>query len=65
MTGILKDWREHWSWGRFCAAVALLVAVVGQFSGHMDAGELAIWLGLALGNYTISKAAEVAIGGQE
>lgn len=65
MTGMLKDWREHWSWGRFCAAVALCVAVVGQFTGKMEAGELAIWLGLALGNYMTSKAAEVAIGGQE
>ena len=41
MTGLLKDWREHWSWGRFCSAVALVVAIVGQFTGRMDAGQLA------------------------
>ena len=59
MTGLFKDWREHWSWGRFCAAVALVVAIVGQFTGKMDAGQLALWLGVALGSYGASKAAEV------
>lgn len=46
------------SWGRFCSAVALVVAVVGQFKG-MDTAHLAIWLGVALGNYGASKITEM------
>ena len=56
---VFHDWREQLSWGRICAAVALLVAVIGQFTGRMDAGQLALWLGVALGSYSASKAAEV------
>lgn len=60
MLEIIKDYKGALSWGRFCSLVALIVACVGQFTGKMDASELAIWLGLALGNYSVSKLTEKA-----
>ena len=57
MIQFFQDFRGQLSWGRFCAAVALVMAVIGQFSGS-DAEHLAIWLGVAVGNYTASKIAE-------
>jgi hypothetical protein len=42
--------------------VALVVAVVGQFKGT-DTAHLAIWLGVATGNYGLSKVAEMVTGG--
>ena len=60
MLEIIKDYKGALSWGRFCSLVALIVACVGQFAGKMEASELAIWLGLALGNYSVSKLTEKA-----
>ena len=60
MLEIIKDYKGALSWGRFCSLVALIVACVGQFTGRMDAANLALWLGLALGNYSVSKLTEKA-----
>lgn len=49
------------SWGRTCAAVALVVAVVGQIKG-MDIEHLKLWLGVAVGNYGASKITEMVCG---
>ncbi len=54
---LLKDFRGQLSWGRACSFVALVVAVVGQFKG-MEATNLAMWLGVAVGNYAASKFTE-------
>lgn len=54
----LRDWRGHVSWGRVCALVALVVAVVGEFKGA-DLEHLKLWLGVAVGNYGASKVAEM------
>ena len=56
---MLRDFRGQLSWGRFCSLVALSVAVVGQFMGKMDTAQLAMWLGVALGNYGASKITEM------
>ena len=55
---VLRDFRNQISWGRVCAFVALVVAVVGQF-GSMDAEHLKLWLGVAVGNYGASKLTEM------
>ena len=60
MLEIIKDYKGALSWGRFCSLVALIVACVGQFTGKIDASSLALWLGLALGNYSVSKLTEKA-----
>lgn len=59
LTSLMRDFRGQMSWGRFCSAVALAVAVVGQLWGGMDTAHLAIWLGVALGNYGASKITEM------
>ena len=61
MIQFLQDFRGQLSWGRFCSAIALCMAVVGQFSGA-DAEHLALWLAVAVGNYTASKIAEAFHG---
>ena len=61
MIQFLQDFRGQLSWGRFCSTVALMMAVVGQFSGA-DAEHLALWLAVAVGNYTASKIAEAFHG---
>ena len=61
MKTLFMDWRKQISWGRVCAFVALVVAVVGQIKG-MDADHLALWLGVAVGNYAASKIAESFCG---
>ncbi len=58
---MFRDWRNQVSWGRVCAAVALVVAVIGQFTGT-DTAHLALWLGVAVGNYSASKIAEMVCG---
>ena len=58
---IFHDWRNQLSWGRVCAFVALVVAVIGQFTG-IDTAHLALWLGVALGNYGASKITEMVCG---
>jgi hypothetical protein len=57
MIELFCDWRNQLSWGRVCAAVALTVAVISQFSGA-DVAHIALWLGAALGNYGASKVSE-------
>lgn len=58
MNTLFRDFRNQVSWGRVCAAVALVVAVVGQFKG-IDVAHLQLWLGVALGNYGASKVTEM------
>lgn len=55
---LLRDFRGQLSWGRVCAAVALGVAVVGQFNG-MTVEALKVWLSIAVGNYGVSKVTEM------
>ena len=57
MRHLLRDFRGQLSWGRFCSATALAVAVIGQFRG-MDVASLGIWLSVAVGNYAASKITE-------
>jgi hypothetical protein len=58
MNTLLKDFRGQVSWGRVCALVALVMAVVGNWT-HMDAEHLRLWLGVAMGNYGASKITEM------
>ena len=55
---MFRDWRNQLSWGRICAAVALVVAVIGQFNG-INIEHLKLWLAVAVGNYGASKLTEV------
>lgn len=57
---LLLDWRNQLSWGRFCALVALVMAVKVQLSGGSVA-HVSLWLGTALGNYGLSKATEMVV----
>ena len=54
---LFRDWRNQLSWGRVCAAVALVVAVREQFRGA-DVPHVALWLSVAVGNYSASKIVE-------
>ena len=58
MHTILQDWRGQLSWGRVCAAVALVVAVWREFNGA-DLAHVGLWMGVAIGNYGASKLTEV------
>ena len=62
---MLRDWRNQISWGRVCAAVALVVAVISQFKGA-DIAHVGLWLSVATGNYAASKITEAITsrGGQ-
>ena len=55
---LFRDFRNQISWGRVCAFVALVVAVVGQFMG-IDTAHLGMWLSVAVGNYGASKLTEM------
>jgi hypothetical protein len=55
---LFRDWRNQISWGRVCAAVALVVAVWREFAGA-DVKHVALWLAVATGSYGTSKAAEI------
>lgn len=55
---LLRDFRGQVSWGRFCALVALIVAVAGQCSG-MNIEAVKVWLSVAVGNYGASKLTEI------
>ena len=57
IASVLHDWRGQLSWGRVCAAVALVVAVWREFTGA-DLAHVGLWLGVALGNYGVSKLVE-------
>ena len=61
IASVLHDWRGQLSWGRVCAAVALVVAVWREFTGA-DMAHVAFWAGIATGNYTLSKATEMICG---
>ena len=56
---IFQDFRGNLSWGRICSFVALVVAAIAQFNGATPA-QLSIWLGVAVGNYTVSKISEAS-----
>ena len=61
MNTLLRDFRGQLSWGRVCALVALTVAVMGQFNG-MAIESVKVWLGVAVGNYGVSKVTEIISG---
>lgn len=61
MNTLFLDSKGQFSWGRVCSAVALGVAVVGQFSG-LPTMQIAVWLGVATGNYGLSKVTEAVAG---
>ena len=54
----LRDFRGQLSWGRICALVSLIVAVV-QECRSKEIAHIALWLGIATGNYTASKITEM------
>lgn len=58
LSSLFRDWRNQISWGRICAAVALVVAVWREFTGA-DLWHVALWLGVATGSYGISKGTEI------
>lgn len=58
IASVLNDWRGQLSWGRVCAAVALVVAVWRESKGA-DLAHVGLWLGVAIGNYGASKLTEV------
>jgi len=58
---LMLDFRGQLSWGRVCALVALIMAVIGQFKG-MSLGHLQTWLSVAVGNYGASKITEMVCG---
>ena len=65
MHTLFRDFRNNMSWGRVCSAVALVVAVVGQFKTVkdvplLDIGHLQLWLGVAIGSFGIAKLPEFA-----
>ena len=51
---LLHDIEGQLSWGRFCAAVCLGVAVWQEFH-NADLQHVSLWLGIATGNYGASK----------
>lgn len=55
---VFWDWREQISWGRFCAAVSLVVAVWREFTGAAIE-HVALWLAVATGSYVTSKVTEI------
>lgn len=58
MGTLFRDWRQQLSWGRVCAAVALVVAVWREFGGA-SVQHVALWLGVATGSYGTSKFTEI------
>lgn len=54
---LFHDWRNQISWGRVCAAVALVMAVLRECRGA-DVYHVALWLMIATGNYGLSKLTE-------
>lgn len=58
LSSMFRDWRNQISWGRICAAVALVVAVWRESTGA-NLYHVALWLGVATGSYGISKGTEV------
>ena len=58
-TGAFRDWRGQVSWGRICALVALVVAVILSCKPAPDVRIVALWLAVATGNYSASKLTEI------
>ncbi len=54
---LFHDWRGQLSWGRIVSFCALVVAIVGSFTG-MSVDTLKAWLTIVLGGYGSSKAVE-------
>jgi hypothetical protein len=46
------------SWGRVCSAVALVVSVAQEFRDKPVA-HIAIWLGVAVGSFTVTKLSDL------
>ena len=59
--GFFRDFRGQLSWGRFCSAVSLVVAVVQEMRAAPIA-HVALFLGVATGTYTASKITEMICG---
>lgn len=59
LTSLFSDWKNQLSWGRVCAAVALVIAVILSFRPGPDIKLIELWLGVACGNYGASKLTEV------
>jgi hypothetical protein len=64
LSTIFQDFDNQLSWGRICACVALIVAVVEQFR-HADVAHVSLWLGAAMGHYSVSKITEMVSGGTQ
>lgn len=58
LSTLLQDWRGQMSWGRVCAVVALIKAWIVQTQGG-DVPHVALWLGVATGNYGLAKITEM------
>jgi hypothetical protein len=54
----LTDFRGNLSWGRFCAAVSLAIAVIQEMRGK-EIAHIALFLSVATGSYTASKITEM------
>lgn len=58
LSSMFCDFRNQMSWGRICAAVALVVAVWREFTGA-TIQHVALWLVAATGSYGTSKLTEI------
>ena len=58
LSTLFQDFRGQMSWGRICAAVSLVVAVIAQVKGA-DVAHVTLWLSAATGNYGASKLTEI------
>ena len=54
---LFHDWRNQISYGRFCAAMCLVMAIVREFQGA-DITHVSLWLGKGLFTYGLSKGTE-------
>lgn len=59
VSGIMRDWRDDWSWGRTCAVVALVKAWKLSDVPEPNVTLVSIWLGIATGSYGFSKVTEM------
>ena len=59
LSSLFRDFRDQFSWGRFCAFVSLTVAVILSFQDKPDLALIQTWLGHTLGEYAASKVAEM------
>lgn len=54
---VFHDWRGQLSWGRVVSFCALVVSIVGTFTG-MPVDTLKVWISVVLGGYGSSKITE-------